>query len=53
MDRRIEDLLGTLDVAANRPSYAGRDEAASTATGLHSRHVAEQAKLVDEALTIG
>ncbi len=52
IDRRIETLLGTLDVHAKRPSYAGRDEAASPATGLHSRHSAEQARLVRQALAI-
>jgi 2-oxoglutarate dehydrogenase E1 component len=52
IDRRIEDLLATLDVTAARPRYAGREEAASPATGLHSRHLSEQARLVDEALTV-
>jgi 2-oxoglutarate dehydrogenase E1 component len=52
IDRRIETLLGTLDVSAQRPSYAGREEAASPATGLLSRHNAEQARLVRQALAI-
>ena len=52
IDRRIETLLGTLEVSAQRPSYAGRDEAASPATGLLSRHNAEQSKLVRQALAI-
>jgi 2-oxoglutarate dehydrogenase E1 component len=52
LDRRIEELLRGLDVSANRPGYAGRGEAASTATGLMSRHNAEQAALIDEALTV-
>jgi len=52
MDRRIEDLLTTLDVKAKRPSYVGRVEAASPATGLMSRHIKQQAKLIDEALTV-
>ena len=51
VDRRIEQVLAGLDVAAKRPSYAGRPEAASPATGLAKRHVKEQAKLVDDALT--
>ncbi len=51
-DRRLEDLLGALDVRAKRPGYAGRLEAASPATGLLRRHNAEQAKLIDEALTL-
>lgn len=52
VDRRLEDLLGTLDVHAKRPGYAGRIEAASTATGLLRRHNAQQAELIDQALTI-
>jgi len=50
VDRRIEQVLGGLDVAAKRPRFAGRAEAASPATGLFKRHVEEQAQLVDEAL---
>jgi 2-oxoglutarate dehydrogenase E1 component len=37
-------------VAAKRPRFAGRAEAASPATGLFKRHVEEQAHLVAEAL---
>ena len=47
---RIEEVLGGLDVAAKRPRFAGRAEAASPATGLFKRHVEEQAHLVAEAL---
>ncbi len=50
VDRRIEQVLGGLDVAAKRPRFAGRAEAASPATGLHKRHVEEQMALVAEAL---
>jgi 2-oxoglutarate dehydrogenase E1 component len=50
VDRRIEQVLGGLDVAAKRPRFAGRGEAASPATGLYKRHVKEQAQLVAEAL---
>ena len=46
VDRRIEQVLGHLDVAAKRPRFAGRTEAASPATGLFKRHVEEQARLV-------
>jgi 2-oxoglutarate dehydrogenase E1 component len=35
-----------------RPTYAGREEAASPATGSLSRHNKEQADLVNQALTI-
>ena len=52
VDRRIEQALGTLDMKAKRAIYAGRPEAASPATGLAKRHLQEQAKLVDEALTL-
>jgi 2-oxoglutarate dehydrogenase E1 component len=52
VDRRLEDLLGELDMQAKRPIYAGRLEAASTATGLLRRHNEEQAKLLDDALTV-
>ena len=38
------------DATGHRPIYAGRAAAASTATGLMRRHVAEQAKLIAEAL---
>jgi 2-oxoglutarate dehydrogenase E1 component len=50
VDRRIEQALAGLDVAAKRPRFAGRAEAASPATGLHKRHVEEQVQLVAEAL---
>jgi 2-oxoglutarate dehydrogenase E1 component len=52
VDRRIEQVLAGLDGKAKRARYVGRPEAASTATGLLKRHNAEQAKLVDEALSI-
>ena len=51
MDRRIEELLATLDVRATRPVYAGRPEAASTATGLAAQHAREQKALINEALS--
>jgi 2-oxoglutarate dehydrogenase E1 component len=50
VDRRIEQVLATLDIAAKRPRFAGRAEAASPATGLHKRHEEEQAHLVADAL---
>jgi 2-oxoglutarate dehydrogenase E1 component len=50
VDRRIEQLLSGLDVAAKRSRFAGRAEAASPATGLYKRHIEEQAHLVAEAL---
>jgi 2-oxoglutarate dehydrogenase E1 component len=50
VDRRIEQALARLDVAATRARFAGRAEAASPATGLHKRHVEEQRQLVADAL---
>jgi 2-oxoglutarate dehydrogenase E1 component len=48
--RRIEQILAVLEVAAKRPRFAGRAEAASPATGLYKRHLEEQSQLVAEAL---
>ena len=50
VDRKIEKVLTGIEIAAKRPSYIGRDEAASPATGLAKTHAAEQAALVDAAL---
>jgi len=50
VDRRIERVLAGLDIAAKRPRFAGRAEAASPATGLFKRHQGEQAKLIADAL---
>jgi 2-oxoglutarate dehydrogenase E1 component len=52
VDRRIEAVLLCLDNAAKRPRYVGRKAAASPATGLAKTHTAEQAALVNEALTV-
>lgn len=52
VDRRIEQLLDEIGHPAKRPSYAGRIDAAAPATGLMRRHLAEQAKLVDQALDL-
>ena len=49
VDRRIERVLSGLDVAAKRPRFVGRAEAASPATGLFKRHVEEQAQLVTDS----
>ena len=53
VDRRLEAVLSGLDVKAKRPRYVGRPAAASPATGLLKRHNQEQARLIDEALTVG
>jgi 2-oxoglutarate dehydrogenase E1 component len=52
VDRKIEKLLGEMGHKAKRPSFAGRAEAAAPATGLNSKHQAEQAALVDAALSV-
>jgi len=52
VDRKIEDVLMSYKGKFLRPTYAGREEAASPATGSLSRHNKEQADLVNEALTI-
>ncbi len=52
VDRRIESTLAGLQVKARRPVYIGRKEAASPATGLLRRHLAEQAELVNRALSV-
>ena len=52
VDRKIEDVLTSYKGKFLRPTYAGREEAASPATGSLSRHNKEQADLVNEALAI-
>jgi 2-oxoglutarate dehydrogenase E1 component len=49
----IELVLESLGAKPTRLRYVGRPAAASPATGLFKRHVKEQNKLVNEALTIG
>lgn len=53
VDRRIEKILEEMNHRpAKRPVYAGRDAAASPATGSAKRHAAEQTALVDAALSL-
>jgi 2-oxoglutarate dehydrogenase E1 component len=52
VDRRIENVLKELGHKAGRPKYVGRPESASPATGLMKRHQVEQAKLINDALTV-
>ena len=47
----IEEAMLDLRMKQTRPGYAGRSSAAAPATGLMKRHMAEQAALVDAALT--
>ncbi|AHJ63960.1 2-oxoglutarate dehydrogenase E1 component [Granulibacter bethesdensis] len=50
VDRKIEAVLNSIGGKATRPSYVGRAEAASPATGLAKVHQAQQDRLVREAL---
>ncbi|GGJ03248.1 2-oxoglutarate dehydrogenase E1 component [Neoroseomonas lacus] len=50
MDRRIENVLKTLDIKAKRPDFVGREDAASPATGLARIHQQQQTALVRAAL---
>ncbi len=52
MEPNIEWVLGRIEAKCKRPAYAGRPASASPATGLGSTHAAQQAALIDEALTI-
>mgnify|MGYP001279888016 CR=1 FL=1 len=52
LDRRLEGALIEAKIQAKRPLYVGRPEAASTATGLLSRHIFEQNLLVSQALNL-
>jgi len=52
MEPNIEWVLTRIGAKHTRPAYVGRSAAASPATGLASAHKAQQAALVDQALTI-
>ncbi|WP_439521340.1 2-oxoglutarate dehydrogenase E1 component [Marivita sp.] len=52
MEPNLEWVLGRIGAKNARPKYVGRATSASPATGLASQHKAQQAALVDEALTI-
>jgi 2-oxoglutarate dehydrogenase E1 component len=52
IEPNIEWVLSRIKAKHNRPDYAGRATAASPATGLASQHKAQQAALVNEALTV-
>jgi len=53
MSEMLGEVVSGMGFADPRIRYAGRHAAAAPATGVHARHVAEQARLVDEALTVG
>ena len=52
MEPNIEWVLTRIKAKITRASFAGRAASASPATGLASAHKAQQAALVDEALTV-
>ncbi|WP_296716030.1 2-oxoglutarate dehydrogenase E1 component [Erythrobacter sp.] len=52
VQNQIEDSLTAAGHQGKRPRYAGRDAAASPATGLASRHKAQQEALIADALGI-
>jgi len=52
MEPNIEWILGRIEARSKRPLFAGRPASASPATGLGSTHKAQQAALIDDALTI-
>ncbi|WP_239807159.1 2-oxoglutarate dehydrogenase E1 component [Croceicoccus hydrothermalis] len=50
VESQIEQALAEAEAPVRRPRYAGRQPAASPATGLASRHAEQQAALVSDAL---
>ncbi len=52
IEPNLEWVLGRIKAKHLRPDYVGRATAASPATGLASQHKAQQAALIDEALTL-
>jgi 2-oxoglutarate dehydrogenase E1 component len=52
IEPNIEWVLGRIKAKNTRPTYVGRSTSASPATGLASNHKAQQAALVNEALTL-
>ncbi len=52
IEPNLEYVLNNIGAEHVRPRYVGRNASASPATGLASRHKAQQDALVDEALTL-
>jgi len=52
MEPNLEWTLGQIGAKHKRAHYAGRPAAASTATGLMSRHLEEREALLDQALSV-
>ena len=51
VDRRLEYVLGEIDIKAEKATFCGRRAAASPATGLYKNHAGEQQWICDMALT--
>jgi 2-oxoglutarate dehydrogenase E1 component len=52
IEPNLEWVLTQIGATRTRARYAGRDAGASPATGLASKHKAQQAALVEDALTV-
>ncbi|MBT0958095.1 2-oxoglutarate dehydrogenase E1 component [Alphaproteobacteria bacterium KMM 3653] len=52
IEPNIEWVLTRIKAKNSRPAYAGRPASASPATGLATQHKAQQAALINDALTI-
>lgn len=52
VDRKIEAVLAKAKVKATRPSYVGRDEAASPAAGYGKIHNRQKTAFINEALKV-
>jgi 2-oxoglutarate dehydrogenase E1 component len=52
IEPNLEWVLRRIKAKTKRPKYVGRAASASPATGLASQHKAQQAALVNDALTI-
>ena len=52
IEPNLEWVLTRIGAKTQRPRYAGRAASASPATGLASQHKAQQAALINDALTI-
>ena len=48
----LEMILGHVSHSPGRAEYAGRQSAASPATGLAKQHIEQQGKLIDQALEV-
>ena len=52
VEPRLEDVLRAIGAARAQLRYVGRPASAAPATGLYARHLQEQKKLIDEALSL-